>query len=78
MESFSSLAPRVVCGGKVTVGIRSALSIGSTVKHGIIIGKDIVIGANSYVNNKVPDNVVAYGTPCKKVRTRIKGEPYLI
>ncbi len=77
MKSFSSLAPGVVCGGNVKVGLRSAVSIGAVVKHGIVLGDDVVVGANSYVNKLIEDNVVAYGTPCKKVRTRNKGDVYL-
>ena len=77
MKSFSSIAPRVVTGGNVKIGLRSAVSIGATIKHGIAVGDDSVIGANSYVNKSVDSNVVAYGSPCKFVRERIKGDPYL-
>jgi sugar O-acyltransferase (sialic acid O-acetyltransferase NeuD family) len=77
MQSFSSIAPRVVTGGNVNIGVRSALSIGATVKHGIVIGDDVVIGANSYVNKPFDSNLVAYGTPCKFVRERTKEDAYL-
>ena len=77
MNAFSSIAPRVVTGGNVKIGIRSALSIGATVKHGVLIGDDVVIGANSYVNKQISSNVVANGSPCKFVRKRIKGDSYL-
>lgn len=77
MKSYSSTAPRVVTGGNVIIGFRSAISIGSTIKHNISIGKDVVIGANSYVNKQVSNNVVAYGSPCKFVRKRNIGDSYL-
>ena len=77
MRDFFSLAPRVVCGGTVTIGMRSAISIGATVKHDICVGDDVVIGANSYVNKSVKNNVVAYGTPCKNIIDRNKGDLYL-
>ena len=77
MQSFSSIAPRVVTGGNVKIGVRSAVSIGATVKHGIVIGDDVLIGANSYVNKAFDSNLVAYGTPCKFVRERTKGDAYL-
>lgn len=77
MKSFSSIAPRVVTGGNVCIGMRSAISIGATVKHGIDVGDDTVVGANSYVNKAVDNNVVAYGSPCKSVRERFRGDPYL-
>ena len=63
MKSFSSIAPRV--------------ATGATIKHGITVGDDAVIGANSYVNKSVDSNVVAYGSPCKFVRERTKGHSYL-
>ena len=77
MNAFSSIAPGVVTGGNVKIGVRSALSIGVTVKHGVLIGDDVVIGANSYVKKKVESNVVVYGSPCKFVRKRMKGDLYL-
>lgn len=77
MGNFSSLAPGVICGGTVTIGTRSAIAIGATVKHGIGLGDDVVIGANSYVDRPMEDNVVAYGTPCKRIRGRNKGDAYL-
>lgn len=77
MKSFSSIAPRVVTAGNVKIGIRSAISIGASVKHGVLIGDDVVVGANSYVNKPVENRVVAYGSPCKFVRNRASGDPYL-
>ena len=59
------------------VGLRSAVSIGAVVKHGIIIGDDCVIGANSYVNQNLSKNQVAYGSPAKPVKLRNQGDPYL-
>lgn len=77
MESFSSLAPGAVLGGSVTVGQRSAISIGAVVKHGIKIGSDSVLGASSYLNNNLGDNCIAYGSPAKSVRSRGPGDKYL-
>ena len=77
MRDFSSLAPGAITGGNVEIGTRSAISIGATLKHGIKIGKDVVVGANSYVNRDISDNAIAYGTPARIIRTRRIGEPYL-
>lgn len=77
MSPFSSTAPRVFTGGNVKIGLRSAISIGAKIKHGIEIGDDSVIGANSYVNKSVDSNVVAYGSPCKFVQKRLKGNTYM-
>lgn len=77
MKSFSSIAPRVVTGGKVTIGKRSIISIGSTIKHGVIIGNDVLIGSNSYVNKNIENNIVSYGNPSRFVRKRLKSDSYL-
>lgn len=78
MLDFSSLAPAAVTGGTVQIGLRSAVSIGATIKHGLKIGDDSVVGANSYLNKDLPNNRVAYGTPAKQIRTRNICDPYLI
>lgn len=39
-----------------------------TVLPGVMIGKNSVIGAGSVVTGNIPDNVVAYGNPCRIVR----------
>lgn len=77
MSDFSSLAPAAVTGGAVQIGLRSAVSIGATIKHGLKIGDDSVVGANSYLNRDLPNNQVAYGTPAKQIRTRNIGDSYL-
>ena len=77
MADYSSLAPGAVTGGNVSVGIRSAISIGAIVKHGLNIGDDSVIGANSYLDRDIPPNTVAYGTPAKAIRSRKIGDAYL-
>ena len=35
---------------------------------GITIGDNSVIGAGSVVTNDIPDNVVAFGVPCRVIR----------
>lgn len=44
--------------------------IGSNVSilPGVTIGDNSVIGAGSVVTNDIPNNVVAYGVPCKVIR----------
>lgn len=76
MLDYSSLAPAAVTGGDVKIGTRSAVLIGAVIKHGLRIGDDSIVGANSYLNIDLPSNQVAYGTPAKQVRFRKLGEPY--
>jgi sugar O-acyltransferase (sialic acid O-acetyltransferase NeuD family) len=68
---FSSLAPGVVTGGFVTIGDYSSISIGAILKNNINIGKNSVIGAGSLVLKDIEDNVVAYGSPARKIRSNI-------
>ena len=77
LMDFSSLAPGVKTGGNVTIGIRSSISIGATIKNNIKVGSDSVIGACAYVNKNIGDNSVFYGNPAKFVRNREIGEKYL-
>ncbi len=77
MEEFSSVAPGVIFGGRVTLGRRSAVGISAVVRHNISIGSDAVIGAKSYVNADIQSNTVAFGVPCKAIRSRAASDPYL-
>ena len=77
MLDYSSMAPAACTGGCVTIGLRSAVSIGAIIKHGVKIGDDCVIGAGSYLNKDLASNQVAYGMPAKPVRKRIIGDEYL-
>lgn len=77
MDDYSSLAPGVHTGGNVVIGACSAISIGSIIIHKIIVGEHTVIGAGSTVTRNIEPFSVAFGSPCKKVRSRIIGEKYL-
>jgi len=76
-RDFSSCGPGVVTGGKVTLGENSYLGIGSIVKHGVQIGKNTVIGGNSFVNRKCLDNFLYFGIPAKQIRKRKIDDNYL-
>ena len=76
-DDFSSTGPSVTTGGNVSVGEMSYLGIGSTIKHQINIGKNTIIGGNSFVNKNCEDSSVYYGVPLKKIRTRKSEDSYL-
>lgn len=77
MKSFSSLAPGVTTGGYVMIGNFSSVFMGSVISPRISIGDHTVIGAGSFVNKSVPDNVVAYGNPAKVIRLRKNDDKHL-
>ena len=76
-DDFSSCGPGVITGGNVTVGNKSFIGIGSVVKQKVKIGKNTVIGGNSFVNKNCNANSLYYGSPIKKIRKRRQNESYL-
>ena len=68
IRDYVHIAPRCTLCGNVTVGEGSFIGAGTVVIPNIRIGKWSVIGAGSVVTRDVPDNVVAYGSPCKIVK----------
>jgi len=59
---FSSISAGSVTGGYVKLGE---------------IGENTVVGSGSLVTKSLPDNVLAYGSPAKVMRNRVKGEKFL-
>lgn len=77
IEDFASISAGSLTGGYVKLGRFSAITLGVTVMDRIEIGENTVVGAGSLVVKSLPDNVLAYGTPAKIIRSRIKGEKFL-
>ena len=51
--------------GKVTLKRNCKVGSHSIVMPGITIGENSIIGAFSFVNRDIPDNVIAFGIPVK-------------
>ena len=77
IEPYASISAGSVTGGKVNIGKFSAITLGVTIIDRTNIGENVVIGSGSLVLNNIPDNVLAYGSPAKIIRTRTLGEKYL-
>ena len=56
-----------ICGG-CKIGECTWIGAGSVIKQGILVGKNCMIGAGSVVVKDIPDNVVAFGNPCKVIK----------
>jgi len=52
----------------VTIGKNVWIGGGSIILPGVTIGDNVTIGAGSVVTKSIPDNVLAYGNPCRIIR----------
>lgn len=77
IEDFASISAGSVTGGYVKLGKYSAITLGVVVMDRIEIGENSVIGSGSLVTKNVPNDVLSYGSPCKIIRKRNKGEKFL-
>jgi len=77
LADFSSLSPAATLAGAVNVGLRSAVGLGAKVREKVKIGNDSVLGANSFLNKDLPNNVVAFGSPALVKQTRESSDSYL-
>jgi len=57
--------------GKIILKENARIGTHSTIMPGVTIGKNAIIGAHSYVDKDIPDNVIAFGSPAKIIK-RIK------
>ena len=55
--------------GKVTLRKNCKIGSHSVVMPGVTIGENSIVGAFSFVNSKIPDNVVAVGVPAKVIKS---------
>jgi len=62
---FSHLCPGVVTGGRVRIGSRTTIGLNSTIRDGVKIGNNCVIGMGAVVTKDVPDNHLWFGNPAK-------------
>lgn len=53
----------------ITIGDNVWFGGGVQVLPGVTIGSQVVIGSGSVVTKDIPDNVVAFGNPCKVIRS---------
>ena len=65
---YCHIAPGVNISGSTRVDDGSWIGVGACVIQCINIGENCMIGAGSVVVKDIPDNVVAYGNPCKVIR----------
>lgn len=77
IEDYASIAPGATLGGNVSIGAYTAIGLGAHVIQKVAIGSHTVIGAGATVLGDVEAGIVAYGTPCKAIKSREVGDDYL-
>ena len=65
---YTTINPGVNIAGNIIIGEGCQIGMGVNIIDGIKIGNNVIIGAGSLVTKDIPDNWVAYGSPCKFVR----------
>lgn len=68
VEDFVNISPKAGMAGHTQIGKKSFMGIGSTVIDGILIGREVIIGAGAVVIRNIPDCVVAAGVPAKIIK----------
>jgi len=54
--------------GKIVLKKNCKIGTHSVIMPGVTVGENSIIGALSFVNKDIPDNVIAFGIPAKVVK----------
>ena len=69
LSDFCTLHPGVNIAGHCNISSGVTIGMGTNVIDGVSIGENTIVGAGSLVTKDLPDNVVAFGSPAKVVKT---------
>lgn len=58
--------------GKVVIKENARIGTHSTIMPGVVVGKNSIVGAYSFINKNIPDDAIAYGVPIKIIRKNKK------
>ncbi|KAF0129282.1 MAG: bifunctional WbnG and putative acetyltransferase [Bacteroidetes bacterium] len=65
---FVEMSPGVHISGRCQIGDFVTIGTNATLLPDVIVGNNVIIGANSLVNKNVPDNSVVVGVPAKVIK----------
>jgi len=63
--AFSHISPGTILCGGVSIGSGAHVGAGAVVRQQLSIGHNSIIGMGSVVTRDIPENVIAFGNPCK-------------
>lgn len=69
LGNFVTVGPGADIAGHTRIGDHSSIGIGAVVFDHIQIGKNCIIGGGSVVTKDIPDAVVAWGNPCRVIKS---------
>ena len=78
LEDNVRIMAGVVIGGHVEIGKRTIIGMGATIRNRVKIGVCSLIGQHANVVKDIPDNVIAYGNPCRVISKRHKPISYYL
>lgn len=70
VEDNVNISPGVNVGGGSVIKEGSFIGIGTSIIQYITIGRNVTIGAGAAIVCNIPDNVIAFGVPCKVIKNR--------
>ncbi len=74
IEDHAYIASGVILSGGVTICENTLIDDGVIVTLGKKVGKNCIIGAGAVVTKNIPDQVIAYGNPCRIIEPNEKYE----
>ena len=78
ISDFVSLSPGTTTGGNVGIGRMTFIGMNSTIRQGLTLGENCLVGAQTYVNRSAPDNAVLWGNPARIQYFRKYGESFKV
>ena len=52
------------------MGDNVSVGVGAVILGPVLIGSNVIVGANSVVNRDVPENVIVFGIPARVIKER--------
>lgn len=71
VEDFATINPGVHIAGHCKIGKGTQVGIGAVVFDNVTIGSNTIIGGGSVVTKDIPDNVIAWGNPCRVIKENL-------